>query len=105
MRLTALVGCYGGWPEYSIRAVESLLRHCVARERLDVFVGCNECSPEILTGELAGELGSRGTGVRELGSRELGELGSGDKKEQNPDFNSSQTHQLTRRSTSGIFSA
>ena len=48
MRLTALVGCYGGWPEYSIRAVESLLSHCVARERLDVFVGCNECSPEIL---------------------------------------------------------
>ena len=49
MRLTVLVGCYGGWPEYSIRAVESLLSHCIARERLDVFVGCNECSAEILT--------------------------------------------------------
>ena len=49
LRLSVMVGCYGGWPQYSIRAVESLLSHCVARERLDVFVGCNECSPEILT--------------------------------------------------------
>ena len=47
--LSVMIGCYGGWPQYSIRAVESVLSHCVARERLDVFVGCNECSPEILT--------------------------------------------------------
>ena len=48
----------------------------------------------------------------EIGKTELwsvlglrGNWGSGDKKEQNPDFNSSQTHQLTRRRTSGIFRA
>ena len=47
-RLSVIVGCYGGWPQYSIRAVESLLSHCVAREKFDVHVGCNESSPEIL---------------------------------------------------------
>ena len=46
--------------------------------------------------------------TRELGGRRrkgTGNWGASDKKEQNPDFNSSQTHQLTRRRTSGIFSA
>lgn len=43
-----MVGCYGGWPQYSIRAVESLLSHCKSRERFDLYVGCNESSPEIL---------------------------------------------------------
>jgi hypothetical protein len=47
-RLSVLVGCYGGWPQYSIRAVESVLSHCTHRDRLDVYVGCNESSPEIL---------------------------------------------------------
>ena len=31
-----------------IYAVESLLSHCMARERFDVYVGCNESSAEIL---------------------------------------------------------
>ena len=48
LRLSVLVGCYGGWPGYSIRAVESLINHCTSRERLDIYVGCNESSPEIL---------------------------------------------------------
>lgn len=48
LRLSVLVGCYGGWPGYSIRAVESLINHCTSRERLDIYVGCNESSAEIL---------------------------------------------------------
>ena len=48
LRLSVLVGCYGGWPEYSLRAVESLIQHCTFRERLDIYVGGNESSPEIL---------------------------------------------------------
>lgn len=47
-RLSVMVGCYGGWPQYSIRAVESLLSHCKSRECFDLHVGCNESSPEIL---------------------------------------------------------
>src|SRR6478735_3901374 len=47
-RFSVIVGCYGGWPQYSIRAVESLLSHCSKRDSFDVFVGCNESSPEIL---------------------------------------------------------
>lgn len=49
LRLSVLVGCYGGWPGYSLRAVESLIHHATFPERLDIYVGCNESSPEILT--------------------------------------------------------
>jgi len=45
---SVLVGCYGGWPQYSIRAVESVLSHCVRREQFRLYVGCNASSPEIL---------------------------------------------------------
>ena len=48
MRLAVMVGCYGAFPQYSIRAVESLLTHCTRREAFDLVVGCNESSPEIL---------------------------------------------------------
>jgi GT2 family glycosyltransferase len=47
-RISVLIGCYGAWPQYSIRAVESVLNHSHRREALDVYVGCNETSPEIL---------------------------------------------------------
>jgi len=48
-RISVLVGCYGGWPQYSLRAVDSVLDHCNRREAFDVYVGCNESSSEILT--------------------------------------------------------
>jgi Glycosyl transferase family 2 len=48
LRLSVLVGCYGNWPGYSLRAVESLIHHSTFRERLDIYVGCNESSAEIL---------------------------------------------------------
>ena len=47
-RISVLIGCYGPWPQLSIRAVDSVLSHCHCREALDVYVGCNESSPEIL---------------------------------------------------------
>src|SRR4051812_13982140 len=45
---SVLIGCYGDYPEYSLRAVESVLaseRH----ERFEVHVGCNRCGATTIT--------------------------------------------------------
>jgi hypothetical protein len=47
-KLSVLVGCYGNYPQYSIRAVESLLKNSSHRDNFNLYVGCNESSPEIL---------------------------------------------------------
>lgn len=46
--LSVLVGCYGDYPQYSIRAIESLLKNCAKREDFNLYVGCNESAPAIL---------------------------------------------------------
>ncbi len=48
LSLTVAVGCYGAYPQYSIRAVESLLANCDDRKNFNIFVGCNESSHQIL---------------------------------------------------------
>jgi hypothetical protein len=40
--LSVLIGCYGDHPEYSLRAVASVLQ-ADCRERLEIHVGCNAC--------------------------------------------------------------
>jgi hypothetical protein len=46
--LSVLVGCYGNFPHYSLRAVDSVLNNCHSRDEFNVLVGCNECSHEVL---------------------------------------------------------
>jgi len=48
-RISVLIGCYGPWPQYSLRAVESVLAHCARRDAFDLYVGCNESSSDIVT--------------------------------------------------------
>jgi len=45
---SVLIGCYGDYPEYSLRAVGSIIGHNPTRSEFDVIVGCNECSNEVL---------------------------------------------------------
>jgi hypothetical protein len=47
-RLSVMVGCYGNYPHYSVRAVESLLKHCVSRDNFELFVGCNESGADVI---------------------------------------------------------
>src|ERR1051325_7795661 len=59
---SVLIGCYGDYPQYSLRAVRSVLDHCVSREGFEVHVGCSEAGQRTLA-ELqqlftAGELDS-----------------------------------------------
>jgi hypothetical protein len=42
--ISVLVGCYGDYPQYSLRAVQSVLR----TEGIKIHVGCNACSTETL---------------------------------------------------------
>jgi hypothetical protein len=44
--LSVLVGCYGNHPEYSMRAVESVVNHATDRSAFKVYVGCNACCPQ-----------------------------------------------------------
>lgn len=48
MLLSVLVGCYGNHPEYSIRAVESVINHAADRSAFKVYAGCNACGPETI---------------------------------------------------------
>jgi hypothetical protein len=43
---SVLVGCYGAYPQYSLRAVGSVLEQCQQRERFELLVGCNEVASE-----------------------------------------------------------
>jgi hypothetical protein len=40
--ISVLIGCYGNFPEYSLRAVESVVQRD-EREQIEVHVGCNAC--------------------------------------------------------------
>lgn len=44
--LSVLVGCYGDYPEYSLRCLRSILDRCVDRSAFDLHVGLNQCGPE-----------------------------------------------------------
>ena len=45
-RFSVLVGCYGDYPQLSLRAVASLLQQCRDRGRFELLVGCNEVGAE-----------------------------------------------------------
>jgi len=45
--LSILIGCYGAFPQYSIRAIESII-NCDNRNMLDIYIGCNQCCQETL---------------------------------------------------------
>lgn len=47
-QLSILLGCYGNYSHYSLRAIEGILSEAGVREQCDVHVGCNECSPTTL---------------------------------------------------------
>lgn len=42
-RLSILLGCYGDFSHYSLRAIESVVSELSVREQCDVHVGCNDC--------------------------------------------------------------
>ncbi|HVK08971.1 MAG TPA: glycosyltransferase [Gemmataceae bacterium] len=44
---TVLIGCYGDFPDYSVRALRSVLDHAGPR-LFEVLVGCNACGPATL---------------------------------------------------------
>ena len=44
--LSVEIGCYGDFPQYSLRAVRSVIEHCVHRHDFDVHVGLNRCCRE-----------------------------------------------------------
>ncbi|MFI5378840.1 MAG: tetratricopeptide repeat protein [Tepidisphaerales bacterium] len=45
---SVLLVCYGGYPHYSCRAINSLTKTRNLRELCDVYVGCNTCCDETL---------------------------------------------------------
>lgn len=47
--LSVVIGCYGAFPEYSLRAVRSVLDNCEQRQAFDLHVGLSECCSETST--------------------------------------------------------
>jgi Glycosyltransferase like family 2 len=47
-KFSVLIGCYGDYPQYSIRAVESVFVSGLTKELYDVHVGCNACGQETI---------------------------------------------------------
>ena len=47
--LSILIGCYGDFPEYSSRAVRSVVDNCVNRSSFDIHVGLNQCCEKTIT--------------------------------------------------------
>jgi len=48
-KFSILIGCYGDYPQYSIRAVQSVFASQRTKELCDVHVGCNACGPETIS--------------------------------------------------------
>ncbi len=46
---SVLICCYGDYPQYSLRAVESILSNCNSRHLFKIYVGCNQCSQAVVT--------------------------------------------------------
>ena len=46
--LSVLVGAYGDHPELSLRCVDSLTKFAENREKLQIHVGCSECSDRVV---------------------------------------------------------
>jgi hypothetical protein len=44
--LSVLIGCYGDYPHYSLRAVKSVLSE---QRDFDIHIGCNSCSPKTVS--------------------------------------------------------
>ena len=48
MRFSVLLCCYGNFPEYSLRAIQSVL-NCSNKSSFDFHVGCNICGEKTIT--------------------------------------------------------
>jgi hypothetical protein len=44
-----LICCYGNYPQYSLRSVQSILTNCCNRNLFKIYVGCNECADSTTT--------------------------------------------------------
>src|SRR6516162_3777214 len=44
--LSVAIGCYGDFPQYSLRSIRSVIENCVNRHNFDVHVGLNQCCRE-----------------------------------------------------------